>query len=65
MKARGSIKIAGIHIPEEDYTPERLIAESEKIRLLTIEFIVFAKTHLGMTPDAAPGDATLTAPRLA
>ena len=59
MKARGKIKISGVNLEEEEYTPERLMEESEEIRRLTIDFIMFAKAHLGMVPDAFPGDASL------
>ncbi|MCP4329991.1 MAG: hypothetical protein GY791_16310 [Alphaproteobacteria bacterium] len=60
MKARGKIKLSGVNLKEEKFTPERLAAEASKITRLTEDFIMFAKKHLGMVPDANPEDASLT-----
>ncbi len=60
MKARGKVKFSGVNLEEEDYTPDRLMEEGEKIRRLTRDFIMFARAHLGMIPAETPEAAILT-----
>lgn len=57
LLARGKIKIAGYNLPEEHFTPERFVAEAQKIQRLARDFHQFAVSHFGLKRELPPEQA--------
>ena len=47
----GNIKVSGINVEKEHFTPERLLDESQKIQRLKEDLQRFAIQHFGFEPE--------------